>query len=77
MRYRLNFTAKCYEIDRQFGLRFKDYGVGRLSCDAKGVSVLLRNAGSERECFIRDIEYQTLFLDRSDLAALGTGRLGR
>jgi hypothetical protein len=77
VRYRVNFMAKCYDIDRQFGLRFKGRGVGRLSCVAKGDSVLLRSAGSERECFIRDIEYQTPFLDRADLAAIGTGRLGR
>jgi len=75
VRYRLTFMAKCYDIDKDFGLRFKTRGVGSLSCVAKGDSVLLHNAGSPRECFIREIEYQTPFLDRSDLAAMGTGRL--
>ena len=75
VRYRLTFMAKCYDIDKDFGLRFKTRGVGSLSCVAKGDSVLLQNAGSPRECIIRMIEYQTPFLDRSDLAAMGTGRL--
>jgi hypothetical protein len=75
VRYRLTFVAKCYDIDKGFGLRFKTRGVGGLSCIAKGDSVLLQNAGSARECIIRMVEYQTPFLDRADLAALSTGRL--
>ena len=77
VRYRLTFIAKCYDIDREFGLRFKSRGVGRLSCVAKGDSVVLKNAGSERECIIRDVDFQTPFMDRADLAALSTGRIGR
>jgi hypothetical protein len=75
VRYRLTFISKCYDIDRDFGLRFRTHGVGNLSCMGRGDSVLLHNAGSPRECIIRDIEYQTPFLDRSDLAAMSTGRL--
>ena len=75
LRYRLTFIAKCYDIDHETGLRFKGRGVGGLSCVAKGDSVLLRNAGIPRECIIRDIDYQTPFMDRSDLAAMSTGRV--
>ena len=77
VRYRLTFMSKCYDIDREFGLRFKSRGVGRLSCLAKGDSVVMRSGGGTRECFVREIEYQTPFLDRADLQAMGTGRLTR
>jgi len=75
VRYRLTFISKCYDIDRQFGLRFKGRGVGRLSCVAKGDSMLVQNGGSARECIVREVEYQTPFLDRVDLQAMATGRL--
>jgi hypothetical protein len=75
VRYRLTFISKCYDIDRQFGLRFKGRGVGRLSCVAKGDSLQLQNGGSMRECIVREVEYQTPFLDRADLQAMATGRL--
>jgi hypothetical protein len=74
-RYRLTFISKCYDIDRQFGLRFKGRGVGRLSCVAKGDSLVVQSGGVARECIVREVEYQTPFLDRADLAAMSTGRL--
>ncbi|MFO1247754.1 MAG: DUF6491 family protein [Alphaproteobacteria bacterium] len=75
VRYRLTFISKCYDIDKEFGLRLKTRGVGGLSCVARGDSVQLKNAGNPRECIIRDVDFQTPFMDRSDLAAMGTGRL--
>ncbi|MBA2589994.1 MAG: hypothetical protein H0U98_15380 [Alphaproteobacteria bacterium] len=75
VRYRLTFISKCYDIDRQFGLRFKGRGVGRLSCVAQGDSMLVQNGGSTRECIVREVEYETPFLDRADLAAMSTRRL--
>ena len=73
-RFRLTFMAKCYDIDREFGLRFKSRGVGRLSCVAKGDSVLVHSGGGNRECFVREIEYQTPLLDRTDLAMANASR---
>ena len=75
LRYRLTFIARCYDIDREFGLRFKSHGAGRLSCLAPGDSVLMQSGGGTRECIVREVEYQTPFLDRADLAAMATGRL--
>lgn len=65
-RYRLNFISKCYDIQHQFGLRFKTFGVGSLSCVARGDSVLLRDPVGPGQCIIRDIEYQTPDMDRAD-----------
>jgi hypothetical protein len=68
-RYRLNFIGKCYNIQHQFGLRFKIFGVGTLACVARGDSVLLHDPVGPGECIIRSIEYQTPALDRADLDA--------
>ena len=68
-RYRLNFISKCYNIQHQFGLRFKTFGVGSLSCVARGDSVLLRDPVGPDQCIIRDIEYQTPDMDRADYDA--------
>ena len=74
VRYRLTFMAKCYDIDKGFGLHFKTRAWAACPASPRG-SVLLQNAGSSRECIIRMVEYQTPFLDRADLAAMSTGRL--
>ena len=68
-RYRLNFMSKCYDIQHQFGLRFKSFGVGTLSCIAKGDSVLLHDPVGPGECIIQSVQYQTPELDRADFAA--------
>lgn len=68
-RYRLNFMSKCYDLQYQFGLRFKTHGVGRLSCVARGDSVLLRNTSGPGQCIVQDIQYQTPEMDRADLEA--------
>jgi hypothetical protein len=68
-RYRLNFIGKCYNIQHQFGLRFKTFGVGTLSCVDKGDSVLLNDPVGPNQCIIQGIEYQTPALDRADYAA--------
>jgi hypothetical protein len=68
-RYRLNFMGKCYDIQHQFGLRFKSFGVGTLSCIAKGDSVLLHDPVGPGECIVQSVRYQTPELDRADFAA--------
>jgi hypothetical protein len=68
-RYRLNFMSKCYNIQHQFGLRFKTFGVGTLACVARGDSVLLHDPVGPNECFVQSVQYQTPDLDRADLAA--------
>jgi hypothetical protein len=67
-RYRLNFTGECYDLQYQFGLRFKTFGVGSLSCVSRGDSVLTRGAGPN-QCIIKDIQYQTPQMDRTDFEA--------
>ncbi len=67
-RYRLNFMNRCYDLKFQFGLRFKTFGVGRLSCVARGDSVLTDRIG-DNQCIIRSVEYQTRELDRMDYQA--------
>jgi hypothetical protein len=50
-------------------LRFKTFGVGTLSCVARGDSVLLNDPVGPNQCIIRSIEYQTPVLDRADFDA--------
>jgi len=73
-RYRLNFIGQCYNIQYQFGLRFKTFGVGGLSCVAKGDSVLLHDPVGPGQCIIRDIQYQTPAMDRADAAAAAAAK---
>jgi len=68
-RYRLNFMSKCYNIQHQFGLRFKSFGVGTLSCIARGDSVLLNDPVGPNQCIVQSVQYQTPDLDRADFAA--------
>jgi hypothetical protein len=68
-RYRLTFAGKCYDLDYQFGLRFKTSGVGRLSCVARGDSVLLHDTGGPGQCVVRNIQYQTPEMDKADREA--------
>ena len=67
-RYRLNFMAKCYDLKFQFGLRFKTFGVGSLSCVDRGDSVLTDRPGNN-QCIVRSVEYQTPDMDRADFQA--------
>jgi hypothetical protein len=67
-RFRLNFMAKCYDLKFQFGLRFKTFGVGSLSCVDRGDSVLTDRPGNN-QCIIRSVEHQTPELDRADFEA--------
>jgi uncharacterized protein DUF6491 len=64
-RYRLNFMGQCYDLQYQFGLRFKTFGVGSLSCVSRGDSVLTRGPGPN-QCIIKDIQYQTPDMDSAD-----------
>jgi len=68
-RFRLNFMGKCYNLQHQFGLRFKTFGVGSLSCVARGDSVLLHDPVGPNQCIIQSVEYQTPALDRADFEA--------
>lgn len=68
-RYRLSFMGRCYDLDYQFGLRLKTAGVSRLSCVAKGDSVLLRDTSGPGQCIVRDVQYQTPEMDRADAEA--------
>jgi len=67
-RYRMNFNAPCYNLQYHIGLRFKSFG-SRLSCLARGDSVLLRDRATPGQCFIKDIQYQTPAMDQADAAA--------
>jgi hypothetical protein len=73
-RFRLNFIGKCYNLQHQFGLRFKTFGVGSLSCVARGDSVLLHDPVGPNECIVQSVEYQTPVLDRADFEAAQTAR---
>ena len=74
-RYRVNFMGKCYDLQYQFGLRFKTFGVGGLSCVSKGDSVLLRDDyANGGRCIIKSVEYQTPELDRMDYEAAREAR---
>ena len=68
-RYRLNFMGKCYNLQHQFGLRFKTFGAGTLSCVDRGDSVLLNDPVGPNECIVQSVEYQTPALDRADFEA--------
>jgi hypothetical protein len=68
-RYRVNFTARCYDLQRQFGLRFRVFGVGGLACVERGDSVLTRGGAVNNPCIIRDVQYQTPEMDRADFEA--------
>jgi hypothetical protein len=68
-RFRLNFMGKCYNLQHQFGLRFKTFGVGSLSCVARGDSVLLNDPVGPNQCIVQSVEYQTPTLDRTDFEA--------
>ena len=37
--------GECYDLQYQFGLRFKTFGVGSLSCVSRGDSMLTRGPG--------------------------------
>jgi Family of unknown function (DUF6491) len=70
-RYRLNFTARCYDLQRNFGLTFRTRSVGTLSCVARGDSVYNNAAiGPDRQCIVESVEYQTRALDRMDHEAI-------
>jgi hypothetical protein len=67
-RYRMNFNAPCYNLQYHIGLRFKSFG-SKLSCLARGDSVLLRDRATPGQCFIKDIQYQTPAMDQADAVA--------
>jgi hypothetical protein len=74
-RFRLTFMGKCYDLKYQFGLRFKTFGVGGLSCVSRGDSVLLRDDyANGGQCIIRDVQYQTPEMDRADMMAVRDNR---
>ncbi len=72
-RFRLNFMGECYDLQYQFGLRFKTFGVGTLSCVSRGDSVLTRGPGPN-QCIIKDIQYQTPDMERADFEAAARQR---
>lgn len=74
-RYRVNFMGKCYDLQYQFGLRFKTFGVGSLSCVSRGDSVLLHNDfANGGRCIIKSVEYETPEMDRADMEAARQAR---
>jgi hypothetical protein len=68
-RYRLNFMGTCYNLQHQFGLRFKTFGVGSLACVARGDSVLLHDPVGPGQCIVQSVQYQTPDMDRADFDA--------
>lgn len=79
-RFRVNFMGTCFNLQHEFmprgphGLRFRTFGVGRLSCIARGDSLLLRNTRANGgRCTIREVQYQTAEMDLADREA-GRGR---
>ncbi len=72
-RYRINFIGRCYGLQHNFGLAFRTRGVGTLACVERGDSVY-NNAGigTDRQCIVQSVEYQTRALDRADYEAMRT-----
>ena len=74
-RYRVDFMGRCYDLQYQFGLRFKTFGVGSLSCVSRGDSVLLHNDfANGGRCIIKDVQYQSPEMDRLDMEAARQAR---
>ena len=70
-RYRINFLGQCYGLKYNMGLAFRTRGVGTLSCVTRGDSVY-NNAGigTDRQCIVQSVEYQTRALDQREYEAL-------
>ena len=73
-RYRLNFMGVCSNLQYHLGLGFKTHGAGTLSCVAKGDQVVMHDVVGPNWCVIKDIQYQTPALDRSDAAAAAAAK---
>jgi hypothetical protein len=72
-RYRVNFMGRCYDLKYNFGLAFRTFGTGELSCVGRGDSVYNNQAfGAGRQCIVKSVEYQTRALDQMDYNALRT-----
>jgi hypothetical protein len=73
-RYRLNFMGTCYNLQYHLGLGFKTHGVGQLSCVAKGDSVIVRDVVTPAPCIIKEVQYQTVALDKADAEAAAAAK---
>ena len=73
-RYRLNFIGICYNLQYHLGLGFKTHGVGQLSCVAKGDSVIVRDVVTPAPCIIKEVQYQTVALDKTDAEAAAAAK---
>ncbi|MDB5735990.1 MAG: hypothetical protein JWP16_2196 [Alphaproteobacteria bacterium] len=68
-RYRINFVGICSGLQFKLGLRFKTFSTSNLSCLSRGDQVLQRDPVVRTPCIIKDIQRQTMDMDRADLAA--------
>ena len=68
-RYRVNFNGICQNLQYHLGVGFQTHGAGSLSCVAKGDSVIVRDVVTPAPCIIKDIQYQTAEMDKTDAAA--------
>lgn len=70
VRYRVNFTAPCYNlqyhIGRDLGLHFKIFGIGGLACVDRGDSIIWHDPVGPGQCFVRSVQYDTAAMDRAD-----------
>jgi hypothetical protein len=73
-RFRVNFVGRCFNLERQLGIRFETRGTGRLSCVARGDTVVFRERIGPGRCRIRDVEFQTPEMDQQDAAAASQTR---
>jgi len=70
-RYRINFLGRCYGLKHNMGLAFRSRGTSSLSCVARGDIVYnTAGIGTDRQCIVQSVEYQTRALDQRDYEAL-------
>ena len=74
LRYRVNFMGVCSNLQYHLNVAFKSRGAGNLSCISKGDSVIVNDVVTPIPCIIKDIQYQTVALDKADAAAAAAAK---
>ncbi|RZI71672.1 MAG: hypothetical protein EOP38_31235 [Rubrivivax sp.] len=68
-KYRVDFVAPCYNLQRQFGLGFKTFAPSSLACVTRGDSVVMRDPVGPNQCLIERVVPYTPAMEQADRQA--------
>lgn len=73
-KFRVTFVSPCYGLQYNFGIAFRTFGVGGLTCVAKGDSVVRRDPVNPAQCTIAAVQPYSAAMAQEDAALFAAAK---